>query len=43
MNSITLIVLENRCPLNNFSFLAFMTMKIMMPKITKPNVAIMYH
>ena len=33
----------NRCPLNNFNCLAFMTMKIMMPKTTKYNVTFMYH
>ena len=43
MNSITLTALEDECPLNSFSFLAFMTIKMIMPKITKPNVAIVYH
>ena len=43
MNCITLTALENKCPLNSFNFQVFMTIKMIMPKITKPNVAIVYH
>ena len=36
-------VFENKCPLNSFSFLRFMIIKINKPKINIPNVKIVYH
>ena len=43
MNNIILTAVENRCPLNSFNFLAFRIMKIIMPKIDKPNMNIVYY
>ena len=43
MNSIILTSFENRCPLNSFNFPAFRIMKIIMPKIDRLNMHIVYH
>ena len=43
MNSIILAAFENRCPLKSFNFLAFRIMKIIMPKIDRLNMHIVYH
>ena len=42
-NSIILTALENKCPLNSFSFLDFRMTKSTKPKIDKLNIKIMHH